>query len=287
MSRTVTADPLDARPVEGPDRNNYAQGVLLDDQDFRDEQTYHRARLARALKYLFGPGTVAGLAVEPRPASGPTVEVLVRPGVAIDPLGRLVEIPRAACLRVAEWYASQSASDLQAAFHAAVPGTPSHVLADVFVRFVACLRGRTPAIAAGPYDALDAAVASRVRDGYELTLVPRPERPPPVPPDAFANQKALLADDAGGRAHFQDAILGGWLEGEAGWREDGRPALLPEHLASQDGVEVLLARVRIPADAAPSASAPPARRAADPIVIDNRVRRFVYGAGHLARMAAR
>ncbi|XYH97503.1 hypothetical protein ACMHYB_58745 [Sorangium sp. So ce1128] len=281
MSRTVTADPLSFQPVEGPDRVHYAQGVLLDAQDFRDEQTYHRGRLARALKYLCGPGTVAGLGVEPRPATGETLEILVRPGLAIDPLGRLIELPRPACLRVGPWYASQDPSDLQAGFRAEAP---SGVVADVFIRFVACERGRTPAIASGPFDALDAVVASRVRDGYELELVVRPEPTLPALPDAFALGAGLLVDP-NGRRQFQDAVLGGWEEGTDGWREDGRPALLPEHLATQEGVELLLARVRIPADAPSSATAPPARRLGEPVAVDNHVRRFVYGAGHLARWA--
>ena len=60
-------DPFDsADPIEiaaPPERVNYATGVLLDATDFRDEQTYHRSRLARAFRYLVGFGTVAGLRV--------------------------------------------------------------------------------------------------------------------------------------------------------------------------------------------------------------------------------
>ena len=33
--------------VEGPDRVNYATGVLLNAEDFQAEQDYHRGRLAR------------------------------------------------------------------------------------------------------------------------------------------------------------------------------------------------------------------------------------------------
>ena len=46
------------------DRVYYATGTLLDARDFLDEQTYHRGRLARAMQYLHGSGTVSGLRVE-------------------------------------------------------------------------------------------------------------------------------------------------------------------------------------------------------------------------------
>ena len=67
ISRRPEADPLYARPR--PERAAYATGMLLDAQDFADEQTYHRGRLARALLFGVGSGTLAGLAVTHRPAS--------------------------------------------------------------------------------------------------------------------------------------------------------------------------------------------------------------------------
>src|SRR5262245_37226124 len=89
------------------DRVFYATGILLAADDFDAEQTYHRGRLARALAYLHGSGTVAGLRVGVLPALAPGAdpaflqgreeELRVQPGLAIDRLGRLIEIPRAAC----------------------------------------------------------------------------------------------------------------------------------------------------------------------------------------------
>ena len=55
--------------------------------------------------------------------------------------------------------------------------------ADIFLAFHPCERGYTPAFASGPFDALDASQPSRVRDAYELTLVPRPK------PESPATQK--------------------------------------------------------------------------------------------------
>ncbi len=55
------ADPLVSSAQA--DRLHYATGELLGADDFRDEQTYHRRQLARALLYLYGSGTIAGLRV--------------------------------------------------------------------------------------------------------------------------------------------------------------------------------------------------------------------------------
>jgi hypothetical protein len=96
QTETKLSDPLVAKT--SPDRPNYALGVMLDAKDFVDEQTYHRARLARALQFLHGAGTVAGLevvhlpAVEPAPAlpDGRAEEIGVEAGLAIDPVGRLI-----------------------------------------------------------------------------------------------------------------------------------------------------------------------------------------------------
>ena len=98
------ADPLEAMPP--PERVNYATGVLLAAEDFRDEQTYHRARLARLLSGLAGFGTLAGLRVTPPAADDAELELHVAPGLAIDRFGRLVEITEPYCIRIARWVAA-------------------------------------------------------------------------------------------------------------------------------------------------------------------------------------
>ena len=131
-----------------------------------------------------------GEAVGVRPAR--EEELLIEPGLALDRLGRIVEIPRSACIRLGRWF-DQQADDLlerglfRGAEAVVVDGSPvPGVVADLFVRFLACERGKTPAFAAGPFDALDAVVPSRLRDGYEPRLFVRQERPLPLPaPDVL------------------------------------------------------------------------------------------------------
>src|SRR6185295_7173087 len=116
--------------------------------------------------------------------SGKGDELHVAPGIAIDGRGRLIEITTEMCITLTRWWNGESGDALTAAFTSA---GSTGVIADLFVRFVACGRGRTPAFASGPADALDASSYSRVRDAFELKLVPRTEASPPAPPDPWAD----------------------------------------------------------------------------------------------------
>jgi len=259
-------DPLSQAPAA--DRVAYATGVLLDAQDFRDEQTYHRGRLARALVAFCGPGTLTGLKVVPpelnRPLNVPEI-LSVTPGLAIDRLGRLIEVPRRACLNLADWWDGRSDSELAGGYDDAQTG----VVADVFLAFHPCERGKTPAFASGPFDATDAAVPSRIRDGYQLALIVRQEgKPAPLPvspwpdlsgaPDAVARQRLLA-----------DRILDGLEEPR-------------EYPTGMDHTPVFLARVVIPADRGAAGKDRPKRRA-EAVRADNYKRVFIYPAAAMAR----
>ncbi|MCU1656713.1 MAG: hypothetical protein JWO57_1369 [Pseudonocardiales bacterium] len=75
-------------PDGPPVRVNYFDGQLLSADDFRTEQHYHRSMRYLHNRMLHGSGIVDGLDVED--AGG---AVLVRPGVAIDALGRELVLP--------------------------------------------------------------------------------------------------------------------------------------------------------------------------------------------------
>ena len=299
-SRRPEADPLYARPA--PQRPVYATGILLDAGDFLDEQTYHRWRLARAVAGLTGGGTLAGLRVTyvPEAANQPE-EIRVSPGLLADRLGRLVEVPRPACLRLERWWESTMAVDdgdtlVQARFddvqrfvsartaaEAGVDGRPAlparAVIADVFLRFIACESGLTPSFASGPFDALDAVTTSRLRDAYELLLVTRPgldddfDGLPPAGTDLSA-----IADADERRAALQDAVLDGWPEEGTAGQANALPPL-PEQPTGLDPTAQFLARVLIPV----SAGTPPARDGAG-VVVDNWSRRFVASTHLLQRL---
>eukprot|EP01035_Chromulina_nebulosa_P041898 gene41898-56738_t len=127
---------------------------------------------------------IAGLRVrEPRDADDPTQprrpnterEIEIDPGLAMDRLGRLIELRSTQCFRIRRWFDWTLEHDADALDEAVVgAGADAHVLLDFFVRFVVCQHGATPAFATGPFNATDAVVPSREHDAFELSWVLRP-----------------------------------------------------------------------------------------------------------------
>jgi len=299
MNALDEVDALEAADrLDRPDRPFYDTGVLLGSDDFRDEQTYHRSRLARALAYLAGAGTLVGLRAEAvANAAGSEHELRVGPGLAIDRLGRLIEVPRAWCLRLEPWYLARPADALRAAHGA------QGVVADLFLRFTPQARGRTPSFAQGAFDATDALVPNRVRDAFRFELVLRPDaKDAPatafLPRSRFDAVRALAPADRPDA--LREALLAGWNDATNPHARDlARPdgeALppLPEHGAAADGsasladpTSLFLARLLIPTVEAPAAVPPGTRPTADftalgAAQIDNTSRRFAYPADALA-----
>ena len=279
--------------VEGPDRVFYATGALLNAEDFQAEQDYHRGRLARALAYTNGSGTVAGLRVvhEPEvPATPPDIEakaerIRVKPGLAIDRLGRLIEVQRSLCLRLGKWYEEQQNQDLREGWHEAGRAwqdSPSGVVVDLFIKFVACERGKTPVFALGPFQSIDAVSAARLRDGYEAELIIRKEDTPQdnVPASKWPDFQSI--DEADWPAELRNAILDAWEETTSDKNNKGLEPL-KEHAQGQDTTALFLARIVIPADEA-TGNGRPQRRLGDAVEVNNDLRSFVVNANALARM---
>lgn len=266
-------DPLAAAGLRA-ERVNYATGVLLQAEDFRDEQTYHRGRLAMALRHLVGFGTLAGLRVRAPADKDNQLEIHVEPGLALDRLGRLIEVPEPYCIRLARWFAAQAPETLLAAVQLK-PRTPldTAVVADVFLSAADCGRGKTPSFASGPFDALDALVPARLAEQPQLDLVLRAEGgPAPIPaPKSFWPAGSAKDEDK------LAAVLGSFDTGLTGGVDDG-PVPLQEHVEGNDPTAVLLARVAIPVTL-PSGAPPgtgPALDLAKRTRVDNGMRPFIY-----------
>lgn len=271
-------DPLEEAPAA--ERVNYATGVMLDAADFRDEQTYHRGRLATALRHLFGFGTLAGLLVRPPEEDAEAFELRVEPGVAIDRHGRLIEVREPWCLRLDRWFEGQETALLRALVRRA---PRVEVVADVFLSVRSCGRAKTPAFATGPFDALDAVVPARLAELPALELVPRAEAGdggPPAPqnhwPGAGANAATRLR-----------AVLGSW-EGGTADRSDRGLDPLAEHVEGQDASAVLLARIGIPVELAADAPSGtrPQLRMTERVSADNSIRPFIFLPGKWLGRAA-
>ncbi len=281
-----STDPWDA-PLPPPERVFYATGVLLDPTDFRAEQLFHRGRLARALAYLHGWGTAAGLKVEWEAPLAPgavaqfpdgrTERLVVRPGLAIDRLGRLIEVPRDACLPLNEWFEAQGDKVPPFTLHAGA------VVADVFIRFTVCEHGKTPALASGPFDALDAVKPARLRDWYHLDLVPRSEDEPAAPHSPWPDLRGAANDDER-RTRLHAEVLKAWREGVQ-WDQHGKLKPLAEHVKDMDPTALFLARVRIPAQESGGDNPRIVRTAGADVTVDNDRRAFVYPVAALAAAA--
>ena len=233
---------------------------------------------------MHGYGTIAGLAATFDAAED---EIRIAPGLAIDPLGRLIEVSTQHCLNAARWYTlaaedADTADHLTQAFQAGTGTSPDHVRAHVFLSFRQCEQGKTPAFRTGNFDALDAVAPSRMLDTFELKLligtrdqltIPAPHDPGPAQGDLASRLSEL------DRFKVEDA----WreppdaVEGEQ--RLEISPALL---LPGQETTDVLLASVVIPAQD----GAPPQRNTAIDITINSQQRPFSYSTAELFWLAS-
>jgi hypothetical protein len=278
---STTDDALD-QPLEA-ERLFYATGILLDKDAFQAEQDYHRGRLAHLLALGAGAGTLSGLKVSYQAqAANQIEEVKVSAGFALDRIGRLVEVRADACIRLDTWFggllpnqvAVYSAAQVTTALALTTPATVTCVVADVFLRFAVCERGKTPAFATGPYDSIDAVAPSRLRDAYELKLVPRAEAVPPQLPQSRWDLTGIT-DPAQRIKKIQELIVAGTSLDPA---VDN--VFLPASFAEfKNGV--FLARVAIPATAVAGARPD---RINSAVLLGEPRRPFVYSTGALAAL---
>lgn len=266
-----------------PDRVNYENGILLDDVDFKAEQTYHRGRLSRMLSYLHGAGTVAGLNVSAK--AGDDTTIVVASGMAIDRLGRMIEVPREYCLQITPWFNQQledslGVTRLDQAFKEADGDIPAGVVVDVFLKFAVCERGKTPTLGHGNQDITDAFAPSRLRDAFNLELRIRNDSVENIPVPNKGIDALTGATIAERRAAVESYKLqDGWRENTLWTSIDGQLVKDEEHLQDQDGTEVFLARLRIPATQAPLTY-----NDTLPVHFNNQLRRFVYSTHELSWM---
>lgn len=151
----------------------YEAGMLLGLEATRDEQAYHRRRLNRHQYWLYGSGTLAGMAVaiDPPTASG-TDPVLTRisvsPGLGIDGLGREVQINEAYCVDLGDWLKAQTETALREGYDE----TANLLWLKVTVRYQECDVAQQPVLARKLNLSTDAVQPSRKADSIVLELTP-------------------------------------------------------------------------------------------------------------------
>jgi len=255
LLETLGKDPYAVRS----DRLHYATGEMLGKDDFQAEQLYHRRQLAMALRFLYGYGTLAGLKVVVEPEIDPKdstkmtdVQVIVKPGLAIDRVGRLVEVPVPVSIRLKKWFKYITNPEISGDPQAAGLLTKSFIYdvtkkcyyADIILSFHACDRGWTPAFASGPFDALDASQPNRIRDAYEVRMVLREAKEL----KCYDPWEKVTKDAT--KKDVQDAILNSWDALEPPPSGDQQEDFHEVPAVLKDPTAIRLARLTIPAPSA-------------------------------------
>jgi hypothetical protein len=304
MASFVAPDVKDALEARPPIQRLYLfDGALLTQEHFRAEQLYHRGLAARMAQHLHGAGTIAGLDVRYDPVSGADVEVRVAPGLALDRLGRMIELTVESCLDIGLWVAQQEEDPLDAARLAAGMRPPGpdplrpavqiptdHFVADVYLSFHACARSPEPAFATANADTIDGVQPSRILDTGHLELIVRPLGDDRLPSSLPASQ---LPSPVTLEALRDYKRVDAWSLVQPGSEPFTLPAGDPisEHILAggyQNGSEILLARLSVPL-----VVAGPTPSFDDTIDLDQEpfrpnqdIRPYSYSADELALLAA-
>ncbi|MGA7830725.1 MAG: hypothetical protein WCA21_07185 [Terracidiphilus sp.] len=208
------------------------------------------------------------------------LEIEVTPGLAVDRVGRMIEVPRTVCIRIQPWLADQALSGL----NSFLTSGSGNILVDVFATFAGCTQGVTPCFATqDDYDATDAFTANRTLDSFAMQLVLRSDTNPQLPQDAWLGAGAVPAGAI--TAQIAQSLKQSILAANSG------PAATPPFTSSGptpveippgfDPSSVFLARISIPATA--GASGQPPNYNLNAITINNLSRLFLFPASLVAR----
>lgn len=166
----------------------FSHGLVLGESEFRTEQNFFLEKHWRHNRALHGYGTVAGLNVTWRATSSGRPELRVSPGLAVDPHGREICVPEPQCALLDDWLLQARKTGGSPPVESSPPG---HVKAYLTLCYRECETDKVP-IPVGPCFSLDkSAVASRLRDTYELKLTE--SEPAQVEERAVRNLRALLS----------------------------------------------------------------------------------------------
>ncbi len=229
-------------------RVNYALGLVLGEDEFRQEQFYLRERDHRAVRALHGYGTVAGLGV----TIGEGQTAVVHPGLAVDPPGRFMCVSSEQCADLPAWLAAHRDDVLQ--HIGSSPGLPGKLDVYVVLCYRECATDKVPLPSEPCQSDEESMAASRLMDSYELKLVFEP----PVPTGELEDGK--LEEAIRELVHLEDFPLFESPPGEppgvedvrdlvAQWILQRRPELASRPcLAAPEGACVLLARIALELD---------------------------------------
>jgi hypothetical protein len=207
------------------------------------------------------------------------LEAAVTAGLAIDRVGRMIEVPQTVCIYLQPWMANQTASDLNLALQG------GNIVVDVFATFVPCTQGVTPSFATqDDYDATDAFSANRLLDSFSMQLVLRTDPNPQLPLDPWIVLGTAPTGGVTGAAVqvLQRSILSANSGAAAAAPFMAGGPIPREYPPGFDPSSVFLARLSIPATAPTTQGQPPTYNL-NAIAINNLARLFIYAPSLVAR----
>jgi hypothetical protein len=159
---TVFAPSHELTELDPTKRVRYSLGMIVGDDELRQDQRYLTARDDRHQRALHGWGVVSGLELVLEDAG----HLEVHPGAAIDGVGRWICIDVTQCADLLPWLAEQEG----------LPAMPATVPVWVSLCYDECATDLIP-VPSGPCRTLDDSVQpSRVKDSFRLGL--SLEKPP-------------------------------------------------------------------------------------------------------------
>lgn len=228
-------------------RVNYRLGLVLGEDEFRQDQFHHRDRDHHATRALHGYGTVSGLGVSFDDATG---RLYVQPGLAVDPAGRLICVPVKYCALLSAWVQEHATEDLSG-------GVPPVLTVYVSLCWTECETDDVPIPADSCLSAEDSRAASRLLDSFELRLTLEPPTIVGEVAPGSADSLTHLVDELHGILD----VSGGSPPDMVGvasllrdWAVERRPEVVADAacLPAPDDVCVLLARVDLDLTDGPS-----------------------------------
>lgn len=250
-------------------RVNYQLGLVLGEDEFRQDQLHHRERDHRATRALHGYGTVSGLGLAVDEATG---QIHVRPGLAVDAAGRLICVPVEYCASLGGWVQDQAADDPSG-------GVPPALSVYVVLCWTECTTDDVPIPADSCLSAEDSRAASRILDSFELRLsLEAPAIVGEVAPTSSDSLADLVDElhgllDVSGGSPPDMAGVAGLLRD---WAVDRRPEVIADEACLPAPADpcVLLGRVDIELEDGPSGIAVTAASVDDadrPILVSTRL----------------
>jgi hypothetical protein len=154
--------------IDPAKRVKYNLGLVLGVDEFEQEQFFFQEQDQQHHLGLHGYGTVCGLRLW-----NDGLEVSVSDGMAVNPQGKVIRVPREQCANLGDWL---DAGDHRAQLERCYGSTPGPVSLYVHLCYRECEADTVPLPGAPCRTEEDALAASRIIETFDLQLSPHPPR---------------------------------------------------------------------------------------------------------------